>query len=75
MEKGWKLISMYKEPYPIDPEKPIFISFAHYTGRYAQGGGHEYDKDLSGRFSPDELRRALRKHLELSPGNAIKGRR
>lgn len=75
MQKGWHLVSLYTEKYPFDPEKAVYVDFAHYTGKYAQGGGHEYDKTLSGHLSFDELRRALRKHLEVKPGNANKRRR
>lgn len=72
MPKGWVLVSLYIESYPENPETPIFVDFAHYTGRQAPGGGHEYDKVLKGHLSYNELRRALRKYLTLTPGNAKK---
>lgn len=68
MPKGWKLVSMYSEKYPRYPDRPIFIDFAHYTGRHGKHGGSDYDKTLSGYISEDTLRRVLRKHLEIGPG-------
>lgn len=67
--KGWKLVSLYVEPYPTDPKHPIYVSFAHYTGRQRDGGGLEYDKALRGNLSLEELRCGLRKHLILGSGN------
>lgn len=72
MLKGWHLVSLYTEKYPSNPEKPVYVDFAHYTGKYAKGGGLEYDKVLKGNLSFDELRRALRKYLTLEPGNKEK---
>lgn len=73
MIKGWHLVSLYTEKYPSDPEKPVYVDFAHYTGHQGPyGSGCEYDKTLSGHLSYDELRRALRKHLAVAPGNKNK---
>lgn len=69
MQKGWHLVSLYTERYPTIPSKPVFVDFAHYTGKQVSGGGSEYDKVLCGHLSYDELRRALRKHLTLEQGN------
>lgn len=75
MIKGWHLVSLYVEKYPSNPDKPVYVDFAHYTGRVGpHGSGSEYDKTLSGHLSFEELRRALRKYLELSPGNTLKRR-
>lgn len=73
--KGWRLVSLYTETYPNNPKKPIYVSFAHYTGHYANGGGLEYDKTLKGNLSFEQLRRSLKKYLQLSSGNALEGRR
>ena len=73
MIKGWHLVSLYTEKCPFSPEKPIYVDFAHYTGRVGpHGSGSEYDKTLSGQLSFDELRRALRKYLTIQPGNKEK---
>lgn len=68
MERGWRLVSLYIEKYPTDPERPIYIDFAYYTGKRGKDGfGWEYTKVLKGHLSVDGFRRALRKHLTLEP--------
>ena len=73
--KGWKLVSLYVEPYPTDPNHQVYVSFAHYTGRQHDHGGLEYDKALRGNLSFEELRHSLRKHLILGSGNIEEGSR
>ena len=68
MFKGWRLVSLYS-----NHDDKVYIDFARYTGRVGpHGSGAEYDKVLAGEISWDTLREALRRHLELQPGNVTK---